>query len=311
MNPSTQNPLFIIGCPRSGTGVLHQTLRLHPDLSWITPLTNWVCGKRWFRYVPIPVARSMEKILLHAPNRLVPPFLRGPHDGSLRVPNLPETHEGHSIWNRFCQLDPHHGTDEGKATKEAISELRDVVEWHLRYHNRLHFVSKAPRHALRIRFLRAVFPEARFLHLVRDGRSVVASILARRRTDLGSEHEWWGDKPPGWQDHLSESPVKQAGWTWKTFLETIERDTEGLAETASYTITYEAFTHHPEKTLRSVFRWADIDPDRFLGSKCSMHLSGIRPARRKWTERLSSRQQTELEFISPLLDKYGYEPCPA
>jgi len=34
MNPEVHRPIFIMGSPRSGTGILYRTMARHPDLAW-------------------------------------------------------------------------------------------------------------------------------------------------------------------------------------------------------------------------------------------------------------------------------------
>lgn len=306
MHPAQHRPLIVIGCPRSGTGLLHQVLRLHPALAWVTPVTNWVCGKAWFRRVPPPLARTFEEVVMRLPPRLVPPFLRGPHDGSLEISGLPETREGHSIWNRYCPDRDHHACTADAATPAVREGLRDVLRWHLSYHDRPRFLSKTPRSGLRIPFFHAVFPDAQFLHIVRDGRAVAASILKRRRADHGSIHEWWGARPPGWQDVRSRPPIRQAAWMWTTFLETIEREGRKLPDGSMHRVRYEDFTRAPEATLREIFDWAGLAPGAFFHSDAPRHLRKIHRPPTTWQDRLTGDQRAHLDVLEPMLHHYGY-----
>lgn len=218
---------------------------------------------------------------------------------------MPETHEGHSIWRAYCPDRAHHACGADDVTPAVRSGLRDVVRWHLAYHQRPRFLSKTPRSALRMGFLHAVFPDARFIHLVRDGRAVVASILGRRAAH-GTLEQWWGARPPGWQDVLSEPPVRQAAWMWDTFLEAFESAAHTLPDTATYSVQYETFTHQPEQTLRALFHWADLDAERLLDTTAARHLARIRPSNEAWRTRLSRSQQAELDVLTPTLRRHGY-----
>jgi hypothetical protein len=286
--------------------LLHQVLRLHPDLAWVTPWTNWICGKALFRAVPPQGARWGEHVLHRLPRPLVPPFLRGPYDGSLEAEGVFETHEGHSIWNRHCPAHPHHAQSASDVTDTARRDFRDVAQWHRAYHRRPRFVSKTPRNTFRLPFLHAIFPEAHVLHLVRDGRAVSASILKRRLADHGTLQQWWGAKPPGWQDLLAQPPIVQAHWTWTTCLDVVNADARRLPELALTTLRYEDFTCDPESVLRGLFKVVELDATAFFTPSTRRHLSKIRPPSEAWRDQLSDDQKTHLEAIRPWLATYGY-----
>lgn len=309
MPPQVDRPIFIIGCPRSGTGLLHQLVRLHPDLAWITPLTHWISGHDWQDALgPRPV-RWAEQLLTSVPRSLRPPFVRGPFDGSLSGVDLAETAEGQSIWGRHLPPDRHVAT-EADVTPEAREYLHRVVEWHTRYANRPRFVSKTPRNLVRMRYLHEVFPDARFVHLIRDGRAVAPSILKRRLKDNGDPHTWWGIQPPGWQKQQSRPPIEQCAWTWQVCLRYVEQ-TSGAHVPASriYTLRYETLTQEPESTLRALFAGVNCDPDAYDAP--SFIYDQIRPPRATWRKRLSDAQLDALAMLDDTLTKYGYDPVHA
>jgi hypothetical protein len=282
-------------------------MRLHPDLAWITPFTNWICGKPWFRRVPPALAYGVDRVLHRCPTTVVPSFLQGPYDGALTAPTVLPTHEGHSIWNRFCRDQPHHACTAEDVTPPARADLPDVVRWHLRYHRRPRFVSKTPRNALRMPFFQAVFPDARFIHLVRDGRAVAASILKMRRTMHGSLEHWWGARPPGWREVRAEPPMAQAAWMWTTFLDTIAHSGARLPENAIHTVHYEQLTQHPRETLTDLFETVGLDPERFFRTEHARLLHEIRPPHEAWRDQLSPAQKKHLNVLTPTLRAYGYE----
>ncbi|MFB6249684.1 MAG: sulfotransferase [Salinibacter sp.] len=300
-------PLLIVGCPRSGTGILHQLVRLHPAVAWITPFSNWVCGKSWFRRVPPALAHGVETVLHHTPNALLPPLFRGPHDGSLGLPSTFETHEGHSIWHRALPDADNHRATERAAPPGVRAYLRTVVDWHRRYHGRPRFVWKTPRNAFRLRFLHALFPEAYVVHLVRDGRAVAASILKRRRHDLGDRHKWWGARPPGWREIRSLPPVQQAAWMWTESLKHIRTDAPVFPTDHVLELQYETLTSEPESELRRLFAFAGLDPAAFFTAENRRQMRQLHPPRHTWRSRLSDEQKTLLEdTLREDLRRYGY-----
>lgn len=300
-------PLFIVGCPRSGTGILHQLVRLHPAVAWITPFSNWVCGKSWFRRVPPALAYGLETVVHRTPNALLPPLFRGPYDGSLGLPSTFETHEGHSIWHRALPDADDHRATEAEVTPDVRAYLRAVLVWHRRYHGRPRVVWKTPRNAFRLRFLHALFPEAHVLHLVRDGRAAAASILKRRRHDLSDPTEWWGARPPGWREMRSTPPIQQAAWTWSQSLKQVRTDASVFPTDHVLELKYETLTSEPESELRRLFAFADLEPAAFFTAENRRQLQKLHPPRHTWRSRLSDEQKTLVEdILREDLRRYGY-----
>lgn len=299
-------PIFIVGCPRSGTGVLHQLVRLHPRVAWITPFSNGVCGKPWFRRVPPRVAWPIEWVLHRLPNAMLPPLLRGPYDGSLGLSSVFETHEGHAIWDRALPDREDHRATAEDVTPDVRTYLRDVVRWHRRYHDRPRLVWKTPKNAFRLQFLHALFPQAYIVHLIRDGRAVAASILKRRRAS-GGLHQWWGVRPPGWRSVRSAAPIEQAAWTWQQCVDQIRADVARFPDGHCQEVHYESFLDAPGQVLRRVFSTADLPPEDFFTAKNQRHLDKVRPPRRTWRTRLREEQIERLEdTIAPTLRECGY-----
>lgn len=306
MSARIDRPIFIVGCPRSGTGLLHQLMRLHPDLAWITPLTNWICGHDWQDVLGVRPVRAIERLLLASPPALRPPFLRGPYDGSLSVAGVPETHEGHSIWHRHLPADRHAATADD-VTPAARAYLRRVVRWHTRYADRPRFVSKTPRNLFRLAYVHRLFPDAHIVHLVRDGRAVAASILKRRRIDRGRVHAWWGVRPPGWQAQQSRPPIVQCAWTWLACLRAAEQARGRIVPEAQFhTVHYEALTQSPTATLRTLFDAVGCPPDAFPFRPDL--LERIHPPPPTWRRQLSDAQIEALSMLDDALAAQGYLP---
>lgn len=252
--------------------------------------------------------RAAERVLQHVPQRLRPPFLRGPHDGSLNVAHLPETHEGHSIWDRYCPLRPNHYCTEDAVTVEARDFFHRTVAWHRRLFERPRFVSKNPRHALRLRYLHALFPNAHFVHLVRDGRAVVASLLKRRRLSSSSMHRWWGARPPGWQAVRSRPPLDQCAWQWRQILHVAEQDAAAVLSSDQYTtLHYETLAREPASTLDRLFRAVGLSVAPYHASEAGAYLSRVYPPQASWRNKLTADQQDHLNrVLQATLARYGY-----
>jgi hypothetical protein len=106
------------------------------------------------------------------------------------------------------------------------------------------FVEKTPAHALCLPEIRLLLPEARIIHILRDGRDVVASLLAAQRS--------WG---AGWAPHAASS----AAATWALFVRAV-RD-NACAPTHFREIRYEQLASEPEGTLRDLLGFLDLESD--------------------------------------------------
>lgn len=300
-------PIFIVGCPRSGTGILQQLLRLHPDVAWITPVTNRVFAWNKYFFEQPRTAFLLETLVQHMPSFMVPRPYRGPFDGSLRIKGMPETSEGHAIWDCYCRLDPHHYLTEEDLLPEATRYFRNMTAWHCNYFGRSRFLCKTPRNALRIRYLKAIYPDAHFIHLVRDGRAVAVSILKRRRLFRGEE-TWWGLKPPGWQDTLMRPPIVQCGWTWKTCCAIASRDAAAILDPAHYhVLKYEHLASDPAGTLQHLLAALDLSTTDYFTDEIWKYLETLESRNHAWDKRLGAGQRTLLlDEISDALSTWGY-----
>lgn len=85
------------------------------------------------------------------------------------------------------------------------------------------FISKNLNNSLRIKQIRATFPEAVFLYMKREPIYVAQSIIVTRRKFLGSDQAWFSVRPPGYEQLLNLSPFEQVVWQIKLIEECIEK----------------------------------------------------------------------------------------
>lgn len=88
------------------------------------------------------------------------------------------------VWrhgNRACPTDELTAAD---ARPEVVSYVRRAFERQQRRVKGATLVEKTCATSLRVAFAQAIFPDARFVYIVRDGRDVVASAMERWRANL-------------------------------------------------------------------------------------------------------------------------------
>ncbi len=304
-------PVFIIGCPRSGTDICYQLLRLHPDMAWITPVTSRAFAKDSCFFETPGTAKFIQFLVDRIiPEKLLPAY-KGPvqsFDGSLKVKGIPETNEGYRIWNAYRREDRHYMT-EHDLTDEAREYFRWVVRAHLKLFNRPRFVNKFPRNSMRIRHLNDIFPDALFINVVRDGRAVANSIQTMKER-TGNADGWWGAKPPDWEKIRKQhrDPIVQTGMQWKSILNTIERDAaEVLNKNRYYMLKYEDLTSSPEKQTKKMLRFLELNPDRFPFRERREYIEKIESRNGKWKKIRTKAEKMKLEkTIGGKLAELGY-----
>lgn len=200
---------FIVGAGRSGTTLLRLMLDAHPDLA-IPPETH---------FVP-----RLAKVCEHASN---------PQQAFL------ETVTSHRRWGDF------HMNEELLAQRIAaiepfdISEaLRAFYELYAKRFGKSRWGDKTPGYVHRMIFIQGLLPEARFIHIIRDGRDVF----------LSTKDLWFGP-----------NSVEEAARRWQSWIKEARRQSQKLPH---YLETrYEDLVSNTEATLRKISDFVDLPWD--------------------------------------------------
>jgi hypothetical protein len=158
MNPY----VFVVGCPRSGTTLLQRLLDAHPQLAVINE-TLWITREADGPVTPDLVSHLFENRRfqrLGLPREQVELLLEG---------------EGAQPYARFVSaVFDLYGKTQGKA---LVGD-------------------KSPGYVRHIPELHDLWPEARFIHLIRDGRDVWLSVAAWKKAERSvGEFATWGKDP--------------------------------------------------------------------------------------------------------------------
>jgi len=272
-------PVFILGSPRSGTTLLSHLLLSGGGFA---------------------VVRSE----LHAMNIVGPRYggLKREADREALIEAWTETevHLRTGISDaRFAELvrsDVRSATDFLGAVMGEVCALQAARRWS----------DCTPENVAYIEPLAVAFPEARFLHVVRDGRDVAASIAKR------------GMANPAERDEGREVEVAAVLWEW--FVSAGRRGCEAFAD-RSMEVRYEALVSDRGDTLAEVAEFLDheIDLTRVeevaLGSVSRPNTSfeedlkkgNFQPVER-WRSSLSQEELAKVEgLVGETLTELGYE----
>lgn len=248
-----------------------------------------------------------------------------PRSGSTLLFDLLKVHPKLASWGDeayppWAAVDPElGGGDFGDAVRvlspDAEAYKRVMTEGVAAHHGRVpwrsRLLDKTPPTVLRIPVLQAMFPDAVFVHLVRDAPDNIASLLEGR--DLGlavrdwpKRHnmEWHFLMPPGWQDHLDASPAEQFAWQWEVGTATPLRDLSDCAR-----VRYEDLVASPAEVVEDLLEYAGLRMSREVLAACnamapSKHTLST-PGADKWRARVTEIEPV-LDDLAELRKTLGY-----
>ncbi|PZO14859.1 MAG: sulfotransferase [Leptolyngbya foveolarum] len=176
------------------------------------------------------------------------------------------------------------GTDASPKVRRAAHRLFGA---YLALSSSRRVVDKYPELVFRVPFVRALFPDAKFIFLVRNGWDTCQSIdgwSQRMGVEVEAEtHDWWGVdnrkwnllwdqvihrnkaiRGPSLEQHSLENPLDMAALEWIVSMR------EGLAmmeqlPNDTYMMHYEDLVASPRKSLAKLAAFCELPPDeRFL-----------------------------------------------
>lgn len=239
LSETIANRVFIVGCSRSGTTVLQVSVASH---SRITSFPET------FFFLELPGCLGRLPLWLGAASENARPALKkalseiGRSDLESRIP---------SSW----RLRPYVHTYLDVLDHQALAAETDI------------WVEKTPMHVYRLRLIQQYVPKVHLVHMIRDGRDVVASICHRARK---------------YEDRFSDQRDPSFG---------IQRWNRSLKESAPYLgepghtfVLYEQFVRDPERSLRTLCRDLGISYEARMAQGTEEAASTVVPDEKGWIQ---------------------------
>lgn len=233
--------LFIVGCSRSGTTVLQVSLASHPRIHSF-PET--------FFFLRLPGILGRPGIWLGLPSKHARPALEealerlGQEEGRSRIP---------SSW----RLHPY-----VQAYIDTLDQLALEVEADT-------WVEKTPQHIFRLRSIRRYIPDAHVIHMIRDGRDVVASTCHRAQ------------EYPNQFAEKQQDPAFSIN-RWNRALHT---SLGYLNEPGHSFVIYEEFVQNPEQSLRRLCREVGLSFTAQMVERSDEAAESVIPDGMQWLDR--------------------------
>ncbi len=206
-------PIFIVAAPRSGSTMLFEALKENKDF--------WTIGDESHQ-----VFESVKE--LH-------PAANGFDSNSLGAEHLNDG-VGRAIVGGFIRR---LRTNNGQSFSDLGVDLQPSA---------LRFLEKTPKNALRIRFLKALFPSAKFIFLHRQAEPNIASIMdawaSGKFVTYPNLPNWQGPSwslllCPQWQRFNGKPLAEIAAWQWASTNRQILNDLSSFAQQDWCAVSYE------------------------------------------------------------------------
>ena len=269
--------LFVVGTGRCGSTLVADLLASHPDIGWISAY-------------PEPLARVARAARMRPRPAEAYPLLQQHVSPMLVDPCRDLTAEDAAPWltHKLRRFFERRANDQGRAVF-----MHKFTGW--------------PR----ARLLAAVFPEAKFVHVVRDGRSVANSLLQVR---------WWRGYrgAPGWSfGELSEQERRDweatghswaylAGLEWKRLMSAFETAKDEISPDRWLDVRYEELVARPAEEAIAILRFVGLD--RWDGLERELERLRVSEDRKDaYRDELRLEDVALLEsLLASTLERWGY-----
>jgi glycosyltransferase involved in cell wall biosynthesis len=263
-----EKPIFLIGLHRSGTSMLQDLLCLHPQLGYINnsmpTFPRCFCAAEHWRKVAGMNFRG-ERMLGDS----VPITADSPNEGVV-------------FWREWLKEDHHDLTYRRRTLADyrpgEIDHIRNSIKKILWcYEGRAtRFFCKNPSLIPHLELLAEIFPDAKFLHIVRDARTCANSMVKLYRLEQAQldriratgKHGIYDDKPyvafprlPRLKEYVERwgaDSIETTARLWNDSLAEVDRVRDRLP--AFFEVRYEDILESPADYLDHILEFCELPP---------------------------------------------------
>jgi len=272
------DPVFVVGCSRSGTTVTYETIAMSPRL-------------------------------------------------------LSFGHEIPEFWDSLWGPRHNRWESEAASAEHALPAHRDAAQRY--FFQRLglgRVLDKTCINVMRVPYLHALFPNARFVYIHRDGRDNVSSLMdgwlhdghfalgkllgpfpCPVAIDGGAFHEWSFFLPPGWRDY-NDAPLEEVcALQWLAANRLALDASRQIPAKQWIRLRYEDIFDRPLAMFREVFERLELPFDDAIERRCATldarptSIVKGAPKKEKWKAQHAAKIERILPRIRPMMVELGYD----
>ena len=288
--------IFLVGAGRSGTTLLYKLLCLHPRVGYISNFEN--------RWAACPSGLPARLVASAIDAKLAMWFGQGGNAYFVNRPwskkAFPTPNEGEAIYRRGGM--PLCPEPDYVPTLDSARQLRQAFERIRRGAGAEVLVSKRTANNRRIRQLEAIFPEARYVHIVRDGREVTQSL---------ANVEWWDDHTVWWDgrkardiERAGEDRLSICARTWVREVLELEAQLGRIPSVRRIDLRFEDLLRNPLQEVERVVQFLGLEWTPVY--RTAIDSLRLRPGAAHWHDWTAEQLATVMRETQPTLSSLGY-----
>ncbi len=295
-------PIFVIGTNRAGKELFIKLIAYHKELGW---LSNY--------HMRFPTKESVAYL-----NRLLDfPLLY--YTKIKYMKGIPKPSSSYMFWNNIFEgfRRPFRDLREDDVNPLVEKKIRQKVYNVLKKEGKKRFLAQYSGWS-RIGFFKKIYPDAKFIHIVRDGRAVANSL-----TNYEGWEGWEGvynwrlgylpnEEEKNFLENVNWSFYGIAALEWKAVVSNIIEVSSKLSKDDFLTIRYEDLVSEPLETVFNIFDFCELEINRKQYLKHFKTIKIINANESKfripsWKQNLSVEIVAELnEFLYKELKYFSY-----
>lgn len=280
------NPyVFIVGCPRSGTTLLERIVNAHPQIA-IMPEAQWI------------PRRFKERNGLTPEGQVLPGLIRQ----LLEHPRFTHLQIGAKESVKLLGA--------GQRPVSYADFVAGIFDLYGQRKGKALVGNKTPGFVRRLAALHALWPTARFVHLIRDGRDVCLSMADWPKAHL---------KHPGDFATWKNDRVSTAALWWELHVRTGRQTGNPLGPGLYYEVRYESLVKNPAEECAALCAFLGLPYDEAMlrfhegrtkrdpGLSAKHAWQPVTPGLRDWRSQMRAKDVERFEAaVGKLLDELNY-----